>query len=385
MRLHGASTGHPIHVAIDGTIWGSEERGVAVATRRLLVRFAQRVADRGGQVTIYTNARHGRDFESSLRTDNVRTIPVSLRGGAQRVLWQQARLPGLLERLGPDVALFPNYTTPLRSRIPSIVFLHDVIALDRPDLCSLSNRLHLRTLVRRSAHHADAVIAPTRSVATDALSRLGISADKVHLVPWGADLDIDALPRNKSTDLIRNRWGLEPPFVLFVGCLERKKNVVVAAEASRRAGLTLVIAGPKGPGKRTITKKLSPADTRMLGYVSPLELSALYSTATVLCLPSLVEGFGLPIIEAQSHGIPVVASDIPPFREVGGPAAVFVSPHDIDGIAHALRCIHRDSAHREEVSRKGIANARRFSWQTSVGELTNVVQHVLTQRSVTER
>jgi glycosyltransferase involved in cell wall biosynthesis len=209
------------------------------------------------------------------------------------------------------------------------------------------------------------------------ISRFAISPEKVFVVPWGVDAEITAVQPDDAKRTIRDRFGVTEPYVLFCGCIEAKKNVQAAIRASGQAGLLLLIAGPWISRSSTIlggSPNMSGDGWLYLGYVSAADLSALYSAATALILPSHVEGFGLPAIEAMKCGCPVIASDVPALKEVCGGAALHVAPEDTAALTASLRLVASDSGLREDLSARGSANAERFSWAVAVDRFAEAVR-----------
>jgi glycosyltransferase involved in cell wall biosynthesis len=215
----------------------------------------------------------------------------------------------------------------LRNSCPSVVTLHDLVALKRRSECLRTGvRFGLRYL---AVQHAERVIVPTRAVAHDAQELLGIDPARIEVIPEAAD---GAMYARSEAEMgaVRRRYGLPERYLLWVGGLqhpEPRKRVAALAHAPR--DLPLVLVGPA----REWAYELP--DVTLTGQVSDDELAAIYSAAHALVFPSDDEGFGLPPVEALACGTPVVACDTPAVREVMGDRVRFVARGDMAGLLAA--------------------------------------------------
>ncbi len=303
--------------------------------------------------------------------------------------WNVVGVPplGLLHpRLrGLDVVHAPSLAVPPRSdAVPLVVTVHDAAPLVFPETYPRRGRWFHATGFRAAARRADAVIAPTQAAADEIVQRTAIRADQLQIVPHGVDQDVsDAAAVHE----MRRALGLgDAPYVLWVGTLEPRKNVAVLLAAFRRvvdAGLphALVLVGSKGwlDTASAIRAPMVALGDRvhLTDSLPDRSLHALYHGADLLALPSLHEGFGLPVLEAMAQETAVVCSDIAVLREVAGDAAAFVPARDADGWADALVGLLRDEATRARLARAGRARAEGFTWGRCV-ERTRAVYRELT-------
>ncbi len=298
------------------------------------------------------------------------TIPV-VHHALPRVLlyesWSRWSRPALRGSADADVVHSTTVVVPPSGSAPLVVSVHDLAFRRSPDrFPARARRLYERSW-RRVLERADAVVCP--SVATSADLRAGgLDVDRLHFVPLGHDpLDLGDEARSD----VRRRFGIEGPFVLATGTLEPRKNIPALIEAfGRIAGTTdarLVLAGPHGWGS-TLQQLLAPLsdDVRervvVTGEVATPDLAALYSEATVFCYPSLLEGFGLPVLEAMSYGAPVVTSSGTATEEVAGEAALTVDPSDPAQLADALDGLLSSTDRRDELIGAGLARSKDFGW-----------------------
>jgi glycosyltransferase involved in cell wall biosynthesis len=352
-----------LHLGFDASFLGGEERGVAVATRRLLIALVRNSPD-NVKITAFMppDASMPKDVLVDRRLRIVATRPLH---GAARLLWQQLRLPRLLSNHKISVHCAPCYTMPLMAGVPTVLVVHDMIAWRQPQLCEKTNVLHLRTLLPPSVTRAAQIIVPTAAVKRDLIDLLGPSKGKISVVPWGVDYEIVPRERDVAREHMRNRFGIIPPYVLFVGCHEAKKNIGQILRVTSRMGLSVVIAGPIAPGhsRRTMPSIPENAKVHQLGYVSTDDLSSLYSAADVFLFPSHIEGFGMPAAEAMFCGAPVVTSDVPALREVCAGAAIHVRPGDDDRLCHAIDQVLNDPIRRAEMIDRGRDRSRELTWR----------------------
>jgi glycosyltransferase involved in cell wall biosynthesis len=223
-------------------------------------------------------------------------------------------------------------------------------------------RLGLRAAVRR----ADAIITPSRNTAEDLVTRTRVDPSRLHIVPLAASLELGTADPGR----VLSRLKIPQPYVLFVGTLEPRKNLVRLVRAYRRTAATglphaLVMAGPLGWHHQPLLREIAlagPGEVILTGALDPNELDALYREASALVYPSLYEGFGLPVLEAMARGVPAVISKTSSLPEVAGDAAVDVNPLSVRDISAAMQRVLTDEALAERLSRQGRARAERFSW-----------------------
>jgi glycosyltransferase involved in cell wall biosynthesis len=265
-------------------------------------------------------------------------------GRATAAVRDAAWYPLVLPRAarGCDVLHCPTFRAPLRSRVPLVVTVLDVAVLRHPELFNRWNRTYSRLTVTRVVRAARRVIAISEFTKGELVDVAGVDPDRVSVigVPPRAGLS----PEGERAD---------GEYVLAVGTLEPRKNLSRAAEAARRAGLELRVAGARGWGG------VSADGVRWLGEVDDAELERQLRGARALVYPSLYEGFGIPILEAMSVGTPVVTSAGGATEEVAGGAAVLVDPLDPTAIAEGIAAAE---TRRAELRELGLARARAFTW-----------------------
>ncbi len=304
-----------------------------------------------------------------------------------RLAWLQLELPSVLRATDLDLLHFPNYLAPLRCPLPYVVHFHDLSVFRYPDLQPLRKRWIFRVLLTRVARSAACVVTVSHTMAREIAEYFGLPLERVATVWNGYDPAFGPVSRDAQQD-VRRRYGLAPPFFLFVGAIHPRKNLETllwAADALRRRGYPhhLVVVGPRGWQYRTVFRlwrRLRLEDrVHFLGYVPRSDLVALYNAATALTYPSLYEGFGLPIVEAMACGTPVAASGIPALQEIGGSAVYWVEPRDVSGWAEAMARLADDGDLRDDLRAAGLARAPQFSWDRTAAELVRLYDRVLSR------
>ena len=272
-----------------------------------------------------------------------------------------------------DVFHSPHNLMPRGVPCATVVTVHDVMAIERPDLHlrgveAIVKRRYYKQAVWRAMHDSTRIIAPTHDTA-DRICRLAPAAQgRIRVILEAAD-PCFAPPADMAVARARARalTGSDAPFLLVVGAngATKRHADAVAAFAAVPPPWRLVLLQRQGAGGRGVVRAERPGLTdriTRLPRVERQDVVALMQAAGGLLQPSLYEGFGLPIIEAMACGCPVVASDIAVFREVTGGAAVFTAPADVDGLGRALARLVSSPGLRQELALAGIARASELSW-----------------------
>jgi glycosyltransferase involved in cell wall biosynthesis len=293
-----------------------------------------------------------------------------VRGPRIRALWMQSTVPRLVSETGVDVAVFPNYAAPLACPCASMVVVHDLAILRTPEHFTSPKRLLMRPTLRLSVAAASVIGTVSQASKRDITALLGVGDERVALLPCAAHPSCAPAAPRVVTE-VRARYGLLRPYVLTVGTLEPRKDLLTilrAFDRLQREGIQhdLVVVGGRGWRDdklvRALEERAVSKRVRWLGYVSEPDLVALYSGADLFVLASTLEGFGLPVLEAMACGTPVIASDVPALREVGGEVARFVAPGDDAAFAAEIARALRDDGGATTARTAGLSRARQFSW-----------------------
>lgn len=298
------------------------------------------------------------------------TIPVVHLPFGRRLLyesWHRLRRPRLGRRIGPvDVVHATGGAVPPPGNAALAVTIHDLAFLHRPEHFTRHGVSFMTRGFELARSEAAMVMVPSRATAEDCVAH-GISAERVALVPWGAT---PVMVSDQDRRRVRSAYDLPGDFVLWVGTAEPRKNLDTLVAAVARAGVDvpLVLAGPPGWGVDLDTLTRRPG-VRHIGEIPVDDLPVLFDLATVFALPSLLEGFGMPALEAMAQGTAVVTSAGTSTEEIVGPDGVVVDPLDTDGLAEAIARLLLDDSHRATVAENGSARAATMTWDRTA-ELT---------------
>jgi glycosyltransferase involved in cell wall biosynthesis len=358
-----------VSVALDATPLLGQPTGVGRYTRELMTALAQLPSgERPAELLGVAFTWRGHSDLAHLLPEGVK--PAGRRAPARLVQTSWMHLPAQagwpsMPMLGvrADVVHGTNYVLPPPGRRGAgVVNVHDLSYLRLPETVSAASARY-RELVPKSIARAALVFTAAQSIADEIMAEYRISADQIRVAALGVGACWFEPPAPPLA-------GLPERYLLFVGTLEPRKDVATLLMAYRRLREQqpdtppLVLCGPAGWGPALDTAGLGPEDVLALGYVPAADLHSLVAHATVLCYPSLYEGFGLPPLEALAAGVPVVASDIPTLREVlgdAGPGVSLVPIRDADALAEAIGKACADRPDPEP----GIRHARCFTWENT--------------------
>ena len=291
-----------------------------------------------------------------------------------RRLWSQVRLPIALVARRPDLLFVPAHAIPFAWPGKALTVVHDLAFERYPHAYSQTERAYLRLTTRWAATRSALLIAVSESTKADLVSLYGVRPERIRVVPLGTSAPAVApAPSSRLTEL-----GLDGTFVLQVGRVEARKNQVAALAAVERLdGVTLAVAGPEQDG--VLAAKLRESDrARVLGRVDQPTLELLYKRAAAVIVPSLYEGFGLPVLEAMARGKVVVAAKASSLPEVGGDAALyFHEAADPEQLAKVLETAIGDGPLRKSLARAARARARKFTWDRCAQGVVAVIRELI--------
>jgi glycosyltransferase involved in cell wall biosynthesis len=303
-------------------------------------------------------------------------------------LGEQVWIPLSLVRERAHLLHEPHYVLPPATRCRSVVTIHDCIHLMFPQylpgwLAHSYARMSMWSAVRKS----DRILTVSEASKRDILRFFDIPEDKVAVIYNAIDERFLAPADHERMDLIRQRYQLDHPFLLYIGNIKPHKNLERLIEAfgvvraRGLADLRLVIVGDeisKYPSLRqSVHRHRLDKYVRFLGFQPYDTLAAFYRLARAFVFPSLYEGFGLPPLEAMACGTPVVTSNVSSLPEIAGAAAVLVDPHEPASIADGITRAVTDETLRAQLIERGFARARDFSWGQSVAAIHRIYMEVL--------
>ncbi len=359
-----------LHVAVDGVGLTRPWAGVGVYTTQILKAMAVERPD--CRCTVFVPA--GVSAEGS-RSTSYRQIP-KLPFIGRHVQW-----PARLRRLKPDVFFGAVGALPLMDvGSPSVITVHDLAIYRNAGWFPARQPLSTRWVVPSSLSRADRVIAVSSNTARDAEELFGVPRSRIAVVPHGVSQGLRPMSAEELAP-VRERFRLPERFVLFVGTIEPRKNLLTLLEAWAMMGdrPDLVIVGGWGWNYEPIRERISRLGDKVhhLDAVEPTELPAIYNLARVLAHPAWYEGFGLPPLEAMACGTPVVVSDSSSLPEVVGDAGLVVAAGDADAWRKALEKVLGDQDLAADLRRRGILRAAEFSWSRSAAMTWGVIDEAV--------
>ncbi len=298
------------------------------------------------------------------------TVPVHARQRVQWVLGEQTLLPRLAARAGVELLHSMASTAPLWGPFRRVVTVHDLIYARFPEAHSGIREKGMRVLVPAAARRSDRVIADSHSTREDLIGLLGVSPERIDVVPLGlGSVRHEAALAPAAT---RERFGLgERRVLLSLSAKRPHKNLaaliggLARIPAERRP--LLVAPGYPTAYEHELRERAASlgvgADVRFLSWVSAAELEGLWEIAEAFVFPSLYEGFGLPVLEAMARGVPVACSDASSLPEVAGDAALMFEPHDELAIAAVIERLFGESELRARLIERGRERVRSFTWE----------------------
>jgi alpha-1,3-rhamnosyl/mannosyltransferase len=301
-------------------------------------------------------------------------------------LWEQLQLPALLDRLSVDIYVTPLFELPRVKVGWMAATIHDMIPLSAPELSSDSFTDYFKRHVPVTVDLADVLLTVSEFSAAEVRRFFPAAEDRVRVFPQGTT-DTFRKGLAQSRGPLLRKYRLRSPFLFCAGPIERRKGIDVllrAFSAFKREGpeeLSLVITGAAQEGGvdvLSMTQELGITDSvRTPGHVPEEDLAGLLSASEALVFPSLCEGFGRPVLEAFAAGVPVVASDIPPVREVAGGACVLVDPGSVESLKDGLAALLCDPARRDRCVAMGRERVKHFSRERSVQAFSTILDELI--------
>jgi glycosyltransferase involved in cell wall biosynthesis len=364
-----------MRIGIDYTAAVRQWAGIGRYTRGLIRALAEIDHE-----TTYVLFSAGRDPDPRPWPANYASRALPLNDRHLSILWQKLRLPVPVEWFTGPLDLFhsPDFVLPPVRRARTVLTIHDLSFLRYPECFSPPLLRYLLDAVPRSVDGADLILADSENTRDDLEEMLGVPTERVRVVYAGLEPTFGPRPEAEIA-AVRQRYGIERPYLLGLGTLQPRKNFVRLIEAyhtlRQKHGIPhqLVIGGGRGwlyePILEAVESRGLQEDVLLIGYVDDGDLPALYAGADLFAFPSLYEGFGIPVLEAMACGTPVVTAAASSLPEVAGEAALLVPPLDVEALADALWQALDDRALREVLRARGLEQCRRFTWRASAERL----------------
>jgi len=361
-------------IGIDGNEANVERKvGIGEYAFALLVEFAK-------------YKKQDRRFEIYLKSEPREELPNERDGWRYRVigprkLWTQFGLPIDLyqHRPRPDVFFTPTHYAPRFSPVPTVISVMDLSYIHFPEMFREQDLYQLNNWTAYSARNAKKILTISESSKNDIIKEYDLPQGRVVVIYPG----IKAKKTMPNSKILKEKYGIDSDFVLFVGTLQPRKNVERLIEAFSKIKdkkTTLVLVGKRGWLYEEILsapKKFNVEDrVKFLDFVPDEDLPVLYGGAQCFVLPSLYEGFGLPVLEAMQYGCPVITSNVSSLPEAGGNAALYVDPKNVDDITEKIDELLSNEKLRKELILKGTKQVKKFSWEKAARETLSVLEEV---------
>ena len=281
--------------------------------------------------------------------------------------------------------LHMTYVAPLWSAAPIVVTVHDICFATNPEWFSARDRLMLSALVPWSIRRAAHVITVSNAARSEIILRYGVDEGRISAIPNGPGGGAQAISdEDARRELVALAPEIHRPYILAVGNVQPRKNLGRLFRAfqelveHRGHDMDLLVVGPKRFLGDDIVRSASSTAARVhfTGYVTDRQLAACYQESTVFVLPSLYEGFGLPVLEAMAHGVPVACSNAGGIPEVCGDAGVMFDPRSVEAIVEAVHRILTNASLRESLKAAALSRAGQFSWRRSAEATLDIYRKV---------
>ncbi len=332
---------------------------------------------------------------SPTRDQTERLVSTPFDGRAPRLakIWfEQVGFGFVAKRLDVDVAHVPYFGSGIWCPVSTVVTVHDLVSVLLPEYRRSAGERLYASLATRGLRYTSAIITDSDASARDLQANVKVPAGKIHVIPLGVDTrfrPLRTLEAKQWASRRRLKLAVSPPYLLYVGGFDRRKNLnrLIAAFARLKIrdhiphSLVLVGAQRTGPGlfydPRSDIERLGLGDSViLLGDRTDDDVRALHDGADAFVFPSTYEGFGLPPLEAMAMGTPVVCSNASSLPEVIGDAGILCNPFDVESIADAVARVIQNSELRKELRNRGVDRAAMFSWHTTVRKTVDVYRSV---------
>ena len=367
-------------IVINALQFKRNSSGIGVMIRDLLGTFTF-VTKRRCRIIVPKDAPA---FACSADTEIV-PIPYDHKQGLRRIWYQTVQLG---RRYGRDaVLLVTDSKMPffLPKSCVAVPLITDLAVYRMPEVYKASRVLLWKLQYAYVKRRADFFLTISQFSRDEIVALLGVSPERVHVVPCACAETMRRVQETEVLARVREKYGLSERFVLFVGNANPRKNLhrlMQAFDMAKEHGIPhqLVIAGEQGWkfDRGEARKGLKhPEDIRFIGFVPDEDMPTLYSAASLFAFPTLYEGFGIPVLEAQACGTPVLTSNCSSLPEVGGDAVVYVDPYDENAIRDGMLKLLWDPDLAASLVEKGYENVKRFSWEKSAALLNEILERNL--------
>lgn len=368
-----------MRIGIDCRLWN--ESGVGRYTRNLVFNLAK--IDKKNKYVLFVLSKDYKEINFQLSTLNLQLIVADIRW---HTLEEQIKFPSILNKENLDLVHFPYFSIPIFYNKPFVITIHDLIINHFPTGKASTLPLPLyglkilgyKYIVRKASQKAKKILTVSNATKTEIIDHLGVDKDKVVVTYEGVDRKL-AVSSQKL--LVKSKYFLSVGNAYPHKNIERLIDAFSNILSRKNSDIFLVLVGKENFFYRRLKEKVAEMKLEknilFFGEATDEELSQLYKNALALIMPSLMEGFGLPALEAMENKCLVLASDIPSLRETCGDAALYVDPFNTSSIFDKLKFILENSDIKKEFIGKGILQTKKFSWEKMAKETLSVYNEAL--------
>lgn len=373
-----------MRIGIDARLWN--ETGVGRYIRNLVKEL--QIIDGQNEYVLFVKKDDKEQILKQVQNDNFRMVDVNIRW---HTIEEQIKFPKILNRENLDLMHFPYYSIPVFYNNPFIVTIHDLIPYNYPTGKASTLPFFLywlkflayKYVLKNASKKAKKIIAVSNATKQEIINNLKINANKIAVIHEGAEEKLKIKISKPGLSSRIQTGFVSSKYFLYVGNVFPHKNLERLLKAFnvlifKHKDVLLALVGGKDYFYKKLKERVREMDLgnsiKFLGKVGDEELKSLYQNAVALVQPSLMEGFGLPALEAMTNGCIVLASDIPALKEVCGDAAIYFNPLDVVDIRKNLELIVNDEELRKKMIGKGYKQVKKFSWEKMAKETFEVYE-----------
>ncbi|AMR32348.1 hypothetical protein A0256_13410 [Mucilaginibacter sp. PAMC 26640] len=372
-------------VLINALLLNDQFSGIGHFTKNLVSVMAESQLKHYNIETLYAKDYSG-IFPQNERI-KYRQIQIDSTKRLRRIYYEQIEINKHLEQHKFDLYHTTNCIIPYFSKTRTLLTVHDLVALDHPEYCKKETVAFYRALLPNSIKNATKIVAVSNKIKEDILQRFIIDPAKIEVIHHGVGKEFKRIVSLEKLQRCVEKYKLPPKFLLFIGNLEPRKNLVNLIDAyielkiHSRVKQKLVIAGANGWKNDDLYAKVLKHELAneviFTGYVDQCDIPSIYSLADLFIFPSLYEGFGLPVLEAMACGTPVLCSNRGALPEVTGSSLPHLDPLNVSDIAKKILLFLNNSQFRSQLVDIGFDRVKQFTWEQTVQKTLNVYDQIL--------